>query len=199
LLADVAYRGVMLSTAAMALRNAVILGLLSTRALVGAAAPLALLLGASLALALKGRRASAEVQAPTLALESPFSLQSALKFGLIFLILQIVSTLAQDVLGEPAFYAVSVAGGLVSSASAVASAGSLAAHGTLSPAVAGTGAVLASLASAMVNLVLTARISGDRALTVRLTRALGGVMLLGVIGAAAFGVAMRTTPALAGF
>ena len=76
-------------------------------------------------------------------LRSPFSLQAELVFGLIFLALQVLGTLAARALGETGFYAVSLIGGLVSSASAVASAGSLAARGTLEPTVAAVGAVLA--------------------------------------------------------
>ena len=107
----------------------------------------------------------------------------ALRFGLIFLILQLVGTLAQRVLGEGGFYAVSLAAGLVSSASGVAAAATLAAHGTISGQVAGTGVVLNSLASTAIKLPLVARISGDRTLTLHVGLALGLVMLLG-IGAA---------------
>ena len=115
-------------------------------------------------------------------LESPFSLPSALKFGLLFLAVQVAGTLAEDVLGRAGFYAVAVAGGVVSSASAVASAATLASQGTLGAGVAATGAVLASLASVGVNLVLVARFGGDRALTGRLARTLLVVVLAGVLG-----------------
>jgi len=185
-LAEEAYRGVLLATSAMAVRNAVLLGIVATAALLAAFLPIGLILLASLLLATRDlgrspeRDASAALQIP---LRSPFSLQSALKFGLIFLVLQVVGKLAQNVLGEAGFYAVSLAGGVVSSASAVASAGILAAQGHITPAVAGIGSVLASLASAAVNLVLVARIGHDRHLTARMARSLGIVVLLGVGGA----------------
>lgn len=184
-LLDVAYRGVMLATAAMALRNAVLLGLLSFGALVDSALPLALILLSSTGLALVRIRQPPPVdgEAPALPLKSPFSLPSALKFGLIFLVLQVVGTVAQNLLGRVGFYAVSAVGGLVSSASAVASAASLCAHGTISPAVAGVGAIIASLGSAVVNFVLVARVSEQRPLTLRLGRALGVVFVLGLVGA----------------
>jgi hypothetical protein len=51
--------------------------------------------------------------------------------------------------------------------------------------VAGTGAVLASLASALVNLPLVARIAHERPLTRRLALALGLVVVLGAVGAVA--------------
>ncbi|RKG93947.1 DUF4010 domain-containing protein, partial [Corallococcus sp. CA053C] len=89
----------------------------------------------------------------------------------------------QTLLGRWGFYAVSALGGLVSSASAVASAASLCANGTITPMTAGVGAIIASLASAAINFVLVARVSGQRPLTLRLGRALGVVMLLGLAGA----------------
>ncbi|PTL78997.1 MgtC/SapB family protein [Vitiosangium sp. GDMCC 1.1324] len=184
-LLDVVYRGVMLATAAMALRNAVLLGLLSLGALVDSALPLALILLSSTGLALVRFKvdAPAEGEAPALPLKSPFSLPSALKFGFIFLVLQVVGTVGQNLLGRMGFYAVSAVGGLVSSASAVASAASLCAHGKISPAVAGTGAIIATLASAVVNIVLVARVSEQRSLSLRLGRALGLVVVLGLVGA----------------
>ncbi|MFE8598382.1 MgtC/SapB family protein [Archangium violaceum] len=185
-LQEVAYRGVMLATAAMALRNAVLLGLLSYKALVNSAVPLALILLSSIGLALvrtlAGPRAP-EASTPTLPLKNPFSLSSALKFGAFLLIFQGVGTVGQSLMGHAGFYAVSAVGGLVSSASAVASAASLCAHGMLSPTAAGVGAIIASLASAVVNFVLVARVSEQRALTLRLGWALGVVFTLGVVGA----------------
>jgi hypothetical protein len=50
--------------------------------------------------------------------------------------------------------------------------------------VAGIGAILASVTSAIVNLPIVVRFGGDRALTRRLAWALTGVALLGAIGVA---------------
>lgn len=184
-LVDVVYRGVMLATAAMALRNAVLLGLLSLGALVDSMLPLALILISSVGLALRRIQSVApgEGEAPVLPLKSPFSLLAALKFGLLFLVFQVVGTVGQQLLGQFGFYAVSAVGGLVSSASAVASAATLCANGKLSPAVAGTGAIIATLTSAGVNVVLVERLSSNRPLTLRLGRALGLVLGLGLVGA----------------
>jgi uncharacterized membrane protein (DUF4010 family) len=185
-LVDVAYRGVVLSTAAMVVRNTVLLGLLASGALLASAVPMALMLLASVVLALvsRMRMGTDNPHAPALRLSSPFSLGSALRFGLIFLILEVAGTVAQRLLGDLGFYAVSLVGGLVSSASAVASAASLVTHGVASPSVAGTGAVLASIASAAVNLPLIARISGHRGLTVRLAISMAIVIALGFLGLA---------------
>jgi len=184
-LQDEAYGGVLLATCAMAVRNAVLLGIVATAALLAALLPIALILAVSLVLAVRdlGSKPTPGAAAPQIPLRSPFSLQSALKFGLIFLVLQIVGTLAQTALGKAGFYAVSIVGGFVSSASAVASAAMLAAQGHVTPAVAGIGSVLASLASAGVNLVLVARVARDRRLNLRLGRALGAVVACGIAGA----------------
>jgi uncharacterized membrane protein (DUF4010 family) len=81
--------------------------------------------------------------------------------------------------------AVSFLGGFVSSASAVASAAALAASGTLPARVAGFGAILASLTSALVSLPLVMRFAGDRTLRRRMTLRLVGIVLVGVLGAIA--------------
>ncbi len=62
-------------------------------------------------------------------MSSPFSLTAALRFGVMFLVLEIAGALAQRKLGHGGFYLVSFFGGFVSSASAVASAANLAAAG----------------------------------------------------------------------
>jgi len=126
-LADVAYRGIVLATAAMLVRNGIILGLLAPDAFASASGPLALMLAGAVVAALWDRRrhlaqsdeesgqpriASAPPSVPVMT--SPFSLASALRFGLIFLALQIAATLAERYLGEAGLYALSVAGGVVS-------------------------------------------------------------------------------------
>jgi uncharacterized membrane protein (DUF4010 family) len=186
-----AFRGVALATGAMLLRNTLLLGLISPQTVAAVAVPLVLMIGAVFAVALlwpreEGatvRAGAAAAVAPTL--RSPFSLQAAIKFGLIFLALQIAGTLAERSLGQAGFFAVSVVGGLLSSASAVASAGNLAAAGTLSPAVAGVGSLLASLASGLVNLPIVARFAHDRRLTRRVVAILGALVLAGAIGVGA--------------
>ena len=144
----------MLATGAMLVRNGVILAIFSPQSLRTAALPLALMLAAAATpLWLRsealdtsmGESRIEQSDRPTLpALQSPFSPTAALKFGVLFLALQVTGTIAQRTLGALGFYVVSLAGGVVSSASAVASAASLAAAGTLSPKAAAIGAVLRS-------------------------------------------------------
>jgi uncharacterized membrane protein (DUF4010 family) len=180
----VAYRGTLLATAAMLLRNSLLLAILAWPVLVSGLAPMALMLVTSTLFvwkSLKDRRRWPET--PKLNLEQPFSLWAALKFGLIFLALHVAGTLAQKHLGTWGFYAVSVAGGFVSSASAVAAAGTAAAHHDVSTAIAANGAVLASLTSTLVDIPLVARVvASQRPLTVRLSVALGLIAAVGIAG-----------------
>jgi uncharacterized membrane protein (DUF4010 family) len=183
--ANVAYRSVVLATLAMALRNALLLGLLSLPALARAALPLGLMLVGSVALVFFPMRGPTgpDAEAPPLPLESPFSLSSVLKYGALFVGLAVLGAAGQKLAGQAGFYVVSVLGGLVSSASAVASGATLAAHGQVTPSLAAVGAVLASLASAAVNVVVVARVSGNRRLNLRLAAGMALVVILGVLGA----------------
>ncbi|HEX2910260.1 MAG TPA: DUF4010 domain-containing protein [Chloroflexia bacterium] len=105
---------------------------------------------------------------PSLTLSSPFSLKSALKYGLIFLAITILGNLGQRLAGAVGFYLVSFIGGLVSSASASATAATLAVQGKVPVAEAGIAALLASCASALMQLIMADRVSGDRKLAHRL-------------------------------
>jgi uncharacterized membrane protein (DUF4010 family) len=198
-LARVAFRAVVLAIGAMLLRNMVILGLLAPRALLESVIPLTLMLLSAAGVALGRGRAGQSRRAvpgeddqtgdartePVLpAMQSPFSLTAALRLGLIFLALQVAGTLASRAAGRWGFYAVSVVGGFISSASPIAAAANLAAGGTVSARVAGTGAILASVMSATVNLPIVARLAHDRRLTQQLTWALASIALLGAIGVA---------------
>jgi uncharacterized membrane protein (DUF4010 family) len=191
---DLAYRGVLLATTAMVVRNAVVLLILAPAALAGSLPAFGLMLLASATLALLGYRSrSGQVlaQAGDMKLELPFSLALALKYGLVFLVLHVLGNLAQREFGNIGFYLVSVLGGLMSSASAVAAAGTLASHGALPPTVAGTGAVLASFTTIAFSLSFVLR-SGQRALSRNV-----GVALLAVIVAGALGVLItHLAPAL---
>jgi len=182
------YRGVLIATAAMIVRNAVLLGVLAPRVLVGTSLPMLAMLGASLALALvrpppTPTEPSGEGAGPPLLdLKSPFSLASALKFGLLFLALRVASSLGERLFGTLGFYAATFAGGLVSSASAVAAAATLAGHGEISTIVAGNAAVLAGLTSALVNLPVIARSSPTRAFTRKIGSSVAIVAAIGLAG-----------------
>jgi uncharacterized membrane protein (DUF4010 family) len=178
------YQGVVLSNAAMLLRNCVLLAVLAPTAVIATLPAYVLMIAASLGLAWRQRDDKKDDEVH-LELRSPFSIQSALRFGLLFLVLEIAGDLALRGLGQGGFYAVSLVGGLVSSASAVASAGLLASHGTLLPHIAGIGAVLASIASVLTDMPLIARLGHDPVLTRRLGWSVAIIAVLGIVGALA--------------
>lgn len=187
---DSAYRGILLATAAMVVRNAGLLLILAPLTFAWSFSAYGLMMVASAGLVLWSyrRRNRALVEAaPNIKLDLPFSLPLALKYGVVFLILHIVGGLTQKFFGETGFYFVSVVGGVMSSASAVAAAATLASQGSVSPAVAGTGALLASFTSVAFNLSFVLR-TGNRALIQRLLGAMLCIVLLGVIGLAASGL-----------
>lgn len=177
-----ARRGIVVATVAMLVRNVVLLGVLAPVVLRYAWLPY-VLMAAGLACVglLGGRGAEPPPAESTLQLKSPFSLQSALKFGALFLGLQLVSVGAHQALGNLGVYGTAFLGGVLSSASAVGAVAGLAARGDIAVAVAGPSAVLASMASILVNLPLLRR-SGHRGLTRELVVAMVVVCLLGALG-----------------
>jgi uncharacterized membrane protein (DUF4010 family) len=180
-----AYRGVVLATGAMLLRNSLILAILAVQAFTYSLIPMLIMLATTAILLRFGAgvaTSTASEPPPDLKLEQPFSLKVALKFGVVFLVLSVAGVLAQRSLGVFGFYAVSIAGGLLSSASSVAAAGTAAAHHQVSFRVAANGAVLASLTSVLINIPLVARGGGQPRLTKILARALLIVIAFGVFG-----------------
>jgi uncharacterized membrane protein (DUF4010 family) len=131
----------------MLFRNSLLLAILAWPALLSSVVPMVLMILASLLFAWRTLNQSLpDPEAPKLNLEQPFSLSAALRFGLIFLALHVAGTLAQRYLGMFGFYPVSIAGSMLSSASAVAAAGTAAAHNEVPVQIAANGAVLASVA-----------------------------------------------------
>ena len=182
--ADTAYRGILLATTAMVIRNATLLLILAPLALLNAFAAFALMLLTSASLALLSYRMRATLPpngSAAIKLGLPFSLPVALKYGLIFMLLHIFGSLAQREFGEAGFYVVSVVGGLMSSASAVAAAAALVTQGTLPPMVAGKGAVLASFTSMAFSLSFVLR-TRNSALVRRLAVAMLCVAAGGIVG-----------------
>ena len=176
-----ASRAIALATMAMLLRNAVLLGILAPAALRAALPPFLALLIAAAGFAAWQGKSEEGAPVPELPLRSPFSLRSALYYALLFVALEVLGETGRRTLGPWGLYAVSLVGGLVSSASAVASAGSLGAHGLASWTLAGNAALVASLASISVNAVIVGRVARVPAL-VRTT--LGMVLVLVLTGCA---------------
>lgn len=180
----VAYRGIVLAVGAMIVRNATLLLILAPQALVRAFSAFALMMGAAaLLVAASQRRARhpAEGEPPEIHLDMPFSLPQALKYGLIFMLLHVLGALTQRHFGDAGFYVVSVVGGLLSSASAVAASAALAAQGSIPAATAGVGAVLASFTSVVFSLSFVLR-SRSGGLIGRLTLSMVFIAVAGMVG-----------------
>jgi len=139
---------VLLATLAMFIRNIAILALFSPKALGTAIGPLVAMAAVSLLL-MTGRGDGAPGR--DLELTSPISLLRILKYGILFLGIQVLSTLAERFFGNLGFIAASGISAMASSASATAAAANLAAGAKITPALAGTAAVVASMASAATN------------------------------------------------
>jgi uncharacterized membrane protein (DUF4010 family) len=187
-LTDIAYAGILLATVASILRNAVLLVLLAPAALVSGVVAFTLMISAGVVLLVLRYRSVRASEVPgvmqrVIPLSSPFSITSAIKYGLVFLALQVTGILGQRLLGHAGFYFVSIVGGVASSASAVASAALLAAHGTITPSGAAIGAVLATAVSVLANVVFAARVSRDTGLRKHLTLTMTVLAVLGIVGA----------------
>ena len=154
--AGVAVTVLLLTVVAMLVRNIVILALFAPAALASASVPVASIILVALTSAYFSKQNVAEANWE-IKLESPVSVKRVLTFGFLFLVIQIVSTLSQRYLGKEAFLGVSFLGGLFSSASTTAASANLAGHEQIQPSVAGIGVVLASIASAVINLPVVFR------------------------------------------
>jgi uncharacterized membrane protein (DUF4010 family) len=146
----------LLTVMSMFVRNLALIAIFQHRALSTAVFPLALMAAFGGVLAWKSRRTS-EPQDDRVKLSSPVSLGRVLQFGALFLVIEVVGVLASRKFGQAGFLAVSAIGGLFSSASSTVAAANLASRGSVSPELAGTAAILASLASAVVNIPVIAK------------------------------------------
>ena len=174
-----AIAALLLTIVAMFARNLIIVAIFSPAALASAAAPLiAMAIGALILV--RRARARAGDTATEIHLESPVSLTHVLNFAVLFLVIQVVSTLGERHLGKFGFLGISLLGGLVSSASTTAAAANMVANGQLQPGLAGTGVVLASIASALINLPIVARGAKNAELTRRLVTLTVALATLGV-------------------
>jgi uncharacterized membrane protein (DUF4010 family) len=175
-------KAVLLATGAMIIRNALIVAILALPALAFCLFPLAAMLLVNAYYLWRAPVPPPQtVGSPPLVLESPFKLSAALKFGLIFLILNVVGALAQRNFGSASFYFVSVAGGLLSSASSIASAATLIAHGELPVMTGVNGIILSSLTSILANIPLIRGLMNEAGFKKAVCRALIIIAAVGVI------------------
>ena len=164
---------VLLTSAAMFLRNLIILALFAHAAAEKAWFPLLAMaavaafwfirpIQAERKAAREAAQNSAEPfdsgkKAPLMDLGSPVTIEKVLKFAGLFLAIQIAGTLAQRFLGISGLQIVSVIGGFVSSASTTAAAADLAFHGKAAAMQVAIAVVLTSIASAAVDLPIVRR------------------------------------------
>jgi len=142
---------VLLVTLAMFMRNIVLLALFSPRALLTALGPIFAM--GCVALLLRTGKPDDE-PGRELTLGSPISLRRVLFYGLLFIVIEVIGTLAERAFGNIGFMAASGISGIASSASATAAAANLSAAGKITPELAGTAAVVASMGSALTNVPL---------------------------------------------
>jgi uncharacterized membrane protein (DUF4010 family) len=167
----------LLTLVAMFARNLLILALFSPAAVLTASGPILAMTFVALLFVRRAKTDDGETST-AIHLESPVSLKRVLNFAALFLMIQILSTLSQRYLGKLGFLAVSIIGGLISSASTSAAAANMVGHGQMRAALAGEGVVLASVASALINLPIIYRVAKNPALARKLavlTAALCGV------------------------
>lgn len=169
-----------LTVVAMFVRNLLIIAIFARAAALNAFAPLTAMAVAAFLCILQQRKHS-HSQIGELKLSSPLSLPKVLKFGLIFLIIEIVGSAGERYLGHSGFLIVSVIGGLVSSASTTGAAATLAMHGKISPETAGMATVLTSMASALSNLPLVHQQIRQWSITRRITALSIGIVTTGIL------------------
>jgi len=145
---------VLFATLAMFIRNILLLALFAPRALYMAIGPLLAMAVVSLLVPTGKRNDEPSQTSQELKLSSPISLRRVLYYGILFLAIQVAGTLAERLFGTGGFMAASCISGIVSSASATAAAANLSANLKITPALAGTATVIASMASLVTNLPL---------------------------------------------
>jgi uncharacterized membrane protein (DUF4010 family) len=170
----------LLTIVAMFARNLTILAIFGRAAVPTALWPLAAMLLLAAAYVWKHRREGSQIHR-TITLSSPVSLARVLKFGLLFLAINVAGTLAQRHLGRFGFLIVSLIGGAVSSASTTASAALLATHGQLTPQTGGVAVVLASMSSALSNLPVIYQQTKEKELTRAVSVVSFALVLLGLL------------------
>ncbi len=170
----------LLTTIAMFARNLILATIFSPRSLSATLVPLLAMTLVAGFWVWRDRRIEESVPG-TLTLTSPISLTKVLWFGIVFISIEIGGTLLTRYFGSGGMLATGIFGGLVSSASTTAAAATMAMHGKITAALAGSTTVLTSLASAGVNLPIVWRTTRDKAVTRALTIKMATVIGTGIV------------------
>ncbi|GAB6878782.1 MgtC/SapB family protein [Halorubrum gandharaense] len=155
-LLSIAVGSILLANAAMAFRNAVIVAAFVPDAALVVGAPLGAIMIAGIAIAIWQSDWRTQLEAD---LTSPFSLQNALTFGGLFLVVLLISVGAERMFGATGFVATAFLAGLVSSGTATTTAVSLLGTGQITVDTAVMGVVAGTAASILVKTVFAATIS----------------------------------------
>jgi uncharacterized membrane protein (DUF4010 family) len=196
---SVAIAVIMVTSLAMFLRNLIILAIFAPASVGFALLPLGSMTFAALFAVWRYRDRTA-TPTPRLQLSSPVSLPHVLEFAAIFVALSASGTLAERYLGNLGFSAISIIGGLLSSASTTATAASLVTSGKITPQSAGMAVVLTSMASVFVDMPIVYRQIRQPSVSRRLVIASSLVIAVGLAvmavaqfyGPAIHDVALRT-------
>lgn len=170
---------ILLTRTAMFIRNLAILIIFAPAVAVLGVWPLLSMASAAALIAWIGHRQN---QAPEqqMQISSPVSLRRVFFMGGIFLVIQIISRLAERHTGRLGFLIVSFIGGLVSSASTTASAALMNARGEIDAPVAAAAVVLASVSSALSNLPIIYQQTRNKTLSRVVALVSFAVVLLGL-------------------
>lgn len=155
---DIAVGSILLANAAMAFRNAAVVAAFVPEAAVIVGAPLGAITVAGVVIAVwrSDWRTSMEAE-----LDSPFSLRNALTFGVLFLVVLLVSAGAERAFGAGGFVVTAFLAGLVSSGTATTTAVSLLGTGQITVDTAVTGVVVGTAASILVKTAFAASITRE--------------------------------------
>ncbi|MFB6251834.1 MAG: MgtC/SapB family protein [Halobellus sp.] len=174
---DLAIATVLIADAAMAVRNLVIVVAFVPQSAFSVGLPLGLIAVGGVLLMGYERDWGGEID---LDLDSPFNGTNALTFGLLFLVVLVVTAGAQQTFGTAGFLVTSFLSGLLSSGATTTTAVSLASTGQISPAIAAQGVLAGTLASILVKVWLAVGINREllRPIVLRSTY----LSLLGLVG-----------------
>ncbi|MBX0325650.1 MgtC/SapB family protein [Halomicroarcula sp. F13] len=168
---------ILIADAAMAIRNLAIIVVFVPESAISVGLPLGLIAISGVALALYDGDWEGELDVD---FDSPFSSTSALKFGLLFLGVLILTAGAQRLFGTTGFLITSFLSGIVSSGTTTTTAVSLAANGQITPAVAAHGVLAGTLSSILVKIGFAASI--NRSLLKPVVRKSAYLSLIGIAG-----------------
>ncbi|MCC6366443.1 MAG: MgtC/SapB family protein [Bryobacterales bacterium] len=154
----------LLTVVAMFVRNLLILAIFAPPAVASAAGPMIAMTITAAVYIWSGRK-NRQGNTGLVRLSSPLSLGKVFQFGFIFIAIEIAGSLAQRYFGHLGFLLVSLIGGLVSSASTVGAAATLAMHRSIDMQTAGFATVLTSMTSALSNLPIMQHEIRDWAIT----------------------------------